>query len=241
MRFCAINQTLWGLVFFLATVGGAQAGNFSVSPVRATLSAKQSVASLTVHNNSDEPAVIQIELASWAQQAGKEVFTPSREVLATPPLFTLPPGGSQIIRVGLRRTPDQQRELTYRMFLQEVPPSPRAGFQGMQVALRLSIPIFVLPATEAKPSMTWKAIAAENGKVRLFATNTGTAHIQVANVTLSRSGGEEAAFQKVATYILPGESHEWTIPADIPAGQALRLFAKTDGEEIRTEMIVGTP
>ena len=33
--------------------------------------------------------------------------------------------GEQIVRVGLRRGPDPQRELAYRLYLQEVPPPPK--------------------------------------------------------------------------------------------------------------------
>ena len=71
--------------------------------------------------------------------------------MATPPIFTVPPKGTQVIRVGLRRAADAQQGLSYRMFLQEVPPPPRQGLQGLQVALRLSLPVFVMPARDARP------------------------------------------------------------------------------------------
>jgi fimbrial chaperone protein len=240
MRSRVISQALWGLVFFLGAVSGVEAGSFAVSPVRATLSTKQSVAALMVHNDGEEPAVVQIDIDSWAQQDGHDVLLPTKEVLATPPIFTVPAGGSQVIRVGMRRAPDQHRELTYRMFLQEVPPPPRAGFQGLQVALRISIPIFILPA-DAKPVLAWKAIPAEHGQMKLHVTNTGNAHIQIANFKLSRSDGGELAARQVAAYVLPGASRDWMVPANIRAGETLHLFAKTDGDDIQSDVILGAP
>ena len=96
-------QVLSGLAIFFASVSAVHAGAFSVNPVRVTLSAKQPVAALTVRNESNEPTLVQLEALAWSQSLGKDVTIPSADVLATPPIFTLAPNGSQIVRVGLRR------------------------------------------------------------------------------------------------------------------------------------------
>src|SRR4051812_46070459 len=124
------GQAMYGLAFLLGAVGVANAGSFAVNPVRATLSAKQTVSSLVVRNSGSESTVIQLEVVNWAQEDGKDVYTPTKELLATPPIFTVPPGGSQVVRVGLRRATDSQRELAYRLFLQEVPPA-KTDVQGL--------------------------------------------------------------------------------------------------------------
>src|SRR3546814_9833017 len=67
---------------------------------------------------------------AWSQSGGKDVFAAVDDILATPPIFTIPAGGSQVIRVGSRRAPDPQHERAYRLFLREVPPAPQPGFQG---------------------------------------------------------------------------------------------------------------
>ena len=241
MRNHVLSQAFFSLAFLLGGTIAAQAGSFAISPVRATLSSKLSVVSLIVRNNGDEPAVIQTELLNWAQQKGHDVFTPTREVLATPPIFTVPPGGSQLIRVGMRRTPDAHRELNYRMFLQELPSAPHPGFQGLQVALRLSIPVFIVPAMPVKPVLAWKALSSAPGQIKLQATNVGNAHIQIANLKLSRRSGEELTAGKIAEYVLPGESDEWTIKSSVETGEPLRLFAKTDGGDIESEIILEAP
>ncbi|MDA8656068.1 fimbria/pilus periplasmic chaperone [Luminiphilus sp.] len=85
---------------------------------------------LTVRNDGTEPASLQMEMLNWSQAQGQDVLTPTRELLANPPIFTVPAGGSQLVRVGLRRAPDGQRELTYRIVLQELPPPPKSRFYG---------------------------------------------------------------------------------------------------------------
>ncbi len=83
-----LGQAACGLFFLLAGAGVASAGSFTVSPVRATLSASQSVAALTVHNTGTEPAVLQLEVLSWAQQEGKDVYMSKIPRLSTGPLHS---------------------------------------------------------------------------------------------------------------------------------------------------------
>jgi fimbrial chaperone protein len=222
----------------------AQAGTFSVSPVRAILSANQQVGSLTVRNDGTESTVVQLELVSWSQQDGKDVYEPSRELIGTPPIFTVPPGGSQVVRVGLRRAPDPRRELTYRLYLQEVPPPPKADFQGLQVALRIGVPVFVLPALPAKPALQWRVTRTPQGQLKVHLTNSGNAHVQVANFRLAGAGGEAIPAKQVATYVLPGQSREWSIEgatAGFSPGTKLRLSAQTDAGDVDAEVSVEAP
>lgn len=238
MSFRNIFQALLGL--FLCAAGSAHAGTFSVSPVRATLSLAHGVNSLTVRNDGEDAAIIQVEIVAWGQHEGQDMFTPSKEILVTPPIFTVPAKGSQVIRIGLRRAPDPNHELDYRMFLREVPPPPIPGFQGLQVALRVSIPIFVLPKSEPKPVLVWQAITQEPGRIKLRVTNTGNAHSQIANYKLSRQGGEVVSSQQVAAYVLPGESREWLLESKLAQGARLELSARTDGDDVQAEMTLTT-
>lgn len=234
-----LSKVVCGLAFLIAGAGMASAGSFQINPVRATLSTSQPVSALTVRNTGSEPAVLQLEVMVWSQQQGKDVYTLSREVLVTPPIFTVPSGGSQVLRVGLRRPPDAQRELTYRLFLQEVPPPPKPGFQGLQVALRIGVPVFVAPAAAQPPILGWRIYRTREGQLEVSLTNSGGAHVQVANLRLVRADGGDMGRQQVATYVLSGQSRDWLVK-DIPApqlGSTLHLFAQTDNGEIDAGVI----
>lgn len=236
---------------FLAAVLGvtavattATAGSFSVSPVRATLSAQNTVESLTVRNNGAEPAVVQLEVLSWSQDENAEdVLSSTREILATPPIFTVPAGGTQVIRVGLRRSVEPGRELSFRLFLQEVPPAPKPGFQGLQVALRLSIPVFVSPSVAAAPVMRWQTVSLPTGQLRVHLKNDGNAHVQIATFKLTAGTTIVLADQQVSAYVLPGRSRHWVVkPArPIAPGTAVRLSAATDSGDVASDIVVENP
>ena len=231
------------LFLCLLACTSAQAGTLVVSPVRATLSASHQVSALTVRNDGAEPTVVQLEVLSWSQQDARDVYDPTREILATPPIFTVPPGGSQIVRVGLRRAPDPRRELSYRLYLQEVPPPPKADFQGLQVALRIGVPVFVLPPAPARPVLRWQLSRTPQGQLKVTLSNDGNAHIQVANFRLVPAGRQPLPTLQVAAYVLPGQSRDWLVDAAPapPPGSALRLFAQTDAGDIQAELVVDQP
>ena len=126
----AMIKAAFGIILFVMGASVASAASLGVSPVRVTLSESQSMGSLTVRNDGTEPASLQMEMLNWSQAEGQDVLMPTRELLANPPIFTVPAGGSQLVRVGLRRAPDGQRELTYRIVLQELPPPPNPDFMG---------------------------------------------------------------------------------------------------------------
>jgi fimbrial chaperone protein len=218
----------------------ALAGSFVVNPVRVTLSGTQGVAALTVRNQGNEATVVQLEVHEWTQVDGANVLKPTEGILATPPLFTLPAGGSQIIRVGLRRPADGQRELTYRLVLREVPPDGPA-VDGLRVVLQLSLPVFVLPPVRATPRLEWKLARTGGDGLRLSATNSGNAHIQIASFSIQMPDGRTSiANQSAAEYLLPGNSRSWNLrsSSQVPVGAPLRLVAKTDAGEMRASLIL---
>jgi fimbrial chaperone protein len=238
-----LGQAALSLALFSGFASSASAGSFAVNPVRLTLSAGQSVAALTVHNEAQEATVVQLETSSWSQHGGNDVLAPTAEILATPPIFTIPPGGSQIVRVGLRRAPDPQHELTYRLFLREVPP-PEPLAQGLRVALAVSLPVFVTPARPVAPKLLWQVATLPDGQIRLKATNTGTAHVQIGKFELSlAANGQMLTAQTVSAYVLPDDTRTWILKGAMDAahGALVGISAQTDVGVSHTQITVGDP
>ena len=239
-----IINAVFGLFVFLAAANVVNATDLGVSPVRVTLSDKQKMGTLTVRNNGTEPVPMQLEVLNWSREEGNDVFTPTRELIVNPPIFTIPAGGSQLIRVGLRRAPDAQRELTYRIFLQELPPPPNPDFNGTKMLMRVSLPVFVLPKVAAKPVLRWHAVRTSDGALKISLTNSGNAHIQIANFSLSLPGSAQPWItQQTSDYVLIGKSLDWILPANadysIPkSGATIQLFAQTDAGDIEAEVLI---
>lgn len=209
----------------------AFAGSFSVSPLRVELSAGAATGALTIRNRADEPVVVQAEAMLWVQVDGQDQLTPTRDLLVSPAVFTLAGEGSQLVRVALRRAPDAGRQLSYRLLLTEVPTQPAEGSSGLSVALRLSLPVFVAPASgSAEPNVEW-SLARAGDEWTLTARNAGNAHARVLSFTAAPEDGRgDALDQRVATYILPGHARSW------PLGAAEGVAkAATEGRRLRVK------
>lgn len=217
----------------------AWAGSFQVNPIRVDLTPRAQTAALSVKNTGEESVVVQVSLEAWSQDSEKDVYTATKELLATPPVMTIPPNEERIVRVGLRRAPDRARELSYRLFLQEVPPPPKPGFQGLVVALRIGLPVFVAPAQgQAAPRIVWKGTRMPDGKLKISATNEGTAHLQVADISVATADtGNTVANHSGLTYVLPDQRREWTMPLTAPLGASrIRVKAVTDAGNLDADI-----
>jgi P pilus assembly protein, chaperone PapD len=222
----------------IAFGGAAHAGSLDVNPVRIDLSAKQRVAALTVRNTGDQPTVIQLQPQAWAQHGNTDVLTPAEALIATPPIFTLAPGAAQIVRIGQRRPPDAGVEQAYRLIIQEVPPPPNPAFKGLRMALRISVPVFVAPATPPRGELAWDA-SLVNGKLALTATNTGNAHAHLAELRVSRPDATGAIpVAAGATYLLPRASHTWVLDAGAPIGTRMHVAGHDDSNAIQADLVV---
>jgi fimbrial chaperone protein len=201
--------------------------------MRVSLSSAKPVAALVVHNDGAEASVVQLDLVGWTQAGNADVYAETGEVLATPPILTLPPGGSRVVRIGMRRAPDHDRELTYRLYIQEVPPPLAADYEGMRMTLRVGVPVFVASVAKPKPQLQWRSVATADGGVKLTLTNGGNEHVKITDLELSAAdGGRSSGVQHVLTYVLPGQSRDWIVKMDgsVAAGSKIRVKAHADSQ-----------
>jgi fimbrial chaperone protein len=223
----------------------ALSGSFEVNPIRVELNAATRSVALTVRNSGSSTVVVQASVSAWSQQDGKDVLAPTNEVLISPPVMTIEPDREQIVRIGLRRAPDTQRELTYRIFLTEVPPPPQPGFQGLVVALRIGLPLFVQPRSgPAKAALTWHS-EVRDGNVYLKVDNQGTGHIQISTIEMfSAQAGDAVADYSGLAYVLPGQSREFQMKLRdirVKKGDNLRMKVSTDAGAIDTQIDLAGP
>lgn len=233
------SQAACGLVLFVVAASSAIAGSFQVSPVSATLTRGQPVGVLTVRNTGAEAAVIQLEAKAWSQPDGKDQYVPASDLLATPPIFTIAPGATQVIRVGSRRPPDTT-ERAYRLFLREVPPPPKPGFSGLRMNLQISLPVFVQQDVEAAPQLEWHADQTAAGQTRIHLTNHGQTHARLSRFKLSAaSDGKPLPMEDHVVYVLPGATHDWLLNIPIPPGAHLHLAAtQSNGRSMQADLVV---
>ncbi len=230
------------LLLAVAAASPAFAGSLSVSPIRVDLSNAQKSVALTVRNDGDQPSVVQAQLVAWSQDNNEDKLDPTNDLIASPPVFTIPAGGSQIVRVALRRAADGGVERSYRAIITEVPGKAQAGFSGAQFALKISLPVFVEAASaKTEPKLAWTAKKLPSGELALTTTNTGTAHIQIITVELQNEQSAVDATHGAMWYVLPGRSR--TVNLKPLAGRTfngdrLRVKAESDAGPIATDVTV---
>lgn len=213
-----------------ACVLPVQAGGLGVNPIRVDLSATAPTAAITLNNGGDTAMVLQLQIAKWTVVAGEDHYEPSDDLLVTPPVFSIAPGTTQIVRVGLGNSPDAQREGAYRLFVEEVPPPAKPGYQGLRVALRVGVPVFVAPAQAAQATLQWSARRSGADRVVVQVGNLGQAHGRVLGLSLRELGHDRVLVTDTAArYILPGQTRAWTLRLDSAwAGDKVHLTATTD-------------
>jgi fimbrial chaperone protein len=222
----------------LLVPGAAVGGSFMANPIRLVVPAGANATSLTLENTGGEPVLVQAEVLAWSQADGKDVLTPSDDLVVSPPIFKVAAGASQIVRVGLAQRSAADRELSYRLFLQEVPPPAAPGAQGISVALRLGLPVFVTPRVRSAPALSWRA-QPEDGGLRLTVINDGNAHAQLIDCRVTREDGALVATQTLAAYVLAGTTRSWLVKTSQPwRGQKLRISAQTATGNVSADIAV---
>ena len=226
------------IVVFLAA-NPAKGQSLRVAPVIVQLPAGQKTATLTVSNDGGSATTFQIRAYEWGQQDNKDPLTPTSEVLASPPVATIAPGDSQIVRLVLRQLP-QGREATYRILLDQIPPAAEPGIVHM--LLRLSIPIFAQPATRTLPHVQFHLEHAA-GQLLLVGVNDGRRHDSFRDISLST--GDGLTLKPVAgtlPYILAGSTRRWVIATQQGAppltNVTLRMTAQADAGKFEQQIPV---
>ena len=225
------------ILLFADPAASAQA--LSVLPVNIFFSPGQKASSLTVTNVGTTETSIQIRAYAWSQRDGDDQLTDSDAVVLSPPLATIAPGASQVIRLILRQLP-QGREATYRILVDQIPPPAEPGIVHM--VLRMSIPIFAQPPTRAVPHVQFH-LEIDSGMLVLVGINDGLSHEAIHDIVLSTSDGRKLKEESSASpYILAGATRRWPIAAQgaLPhPGETLQLTAHTDAGVIQQQVGFG--
>jgi fimbrial chaperone protein len=209
----------------LAAAEEAAASALSVAPIRLELSSATRTAVLTVRNQEDSPVVVQARPAAWSQAEGQDQLGETHDLLVTPPIFTVPPRGTQVLRIALLREPDPARELDYRLVLSEVPQTAAPETTGLRVALRITLPVFVAARTAAAADVAWSHRWLADGTLEIAARNRGSAHIQILDLDVQSAGHAVPGLHTdTPHYLLPGTLARWELRSDASLARAAQLI-----------------
>jgi len=216
------------LFSLLCGVGGAHA--FQVRPVRVDLGGRQPASQLVVTNPTAQTMLIQADAFDWSQNLDKDSLNPSANLIVNPPIFELAPGAQQVVRVGLRRAIEAGVEVPYRIWLTQVATPGDVTDTGVQMLLRVSLPVFVTGAGTGAPQAVWQRDAT-SGTVEMG--NSGARHLHVRELRLVAEGARPESLGPC--YALPGGLCRWAVPAAL-RDTAFRIEADSDAGLLRSSV-----
>ena len=218
-----------GATLLLAAIPGvpASAGTLQVNPVLLEISANRRTATVTLRNQEATAVTIRAYPLEWRQADGNESYAETSAVIVSPPIFTIAPGATQLIRVGLR-SPSGARQ-AYRLIIEEVPDASPSN--GIRVALRLNIPLYaMMPAGQAS-ALSWSAWQEADGGWTIEAVNGGPGYVRLSRELAQGATGIRAGDQVNFGTVLPGATRRWHIgpQLDVRDQSRFRQIARTQG------------
>jgi fimbrial chaperone protein len=238
------TRTIFLLLLGLGTLclpGPGEAAQLKVSPIRVELGVDRPVEVVTLANPGKEPMLVQVRLRQWSHPTGQDVYADSRDVLVNPMVFELQPGEQQVVRVGLTKPMAAEKELSYRLFVQQLPNQGVGEARAVTTLLSLALPLFIAPRELLPPDLAWRVEPKSATEVAVQIENKGNLHAEISSIALNRQNGEQVASIDRRIYVLPGQRREVVVPGDnLNVAERLTLTAASKHGRIETALRVGT-
>ena len=166
----------------------------------------------------------------------KDIYKQTKDLIVAPPILKIPAGKTQLVRIGWRRPGSINKELTYRLFIQDLTPY-KALQNTIQFKIQASMPVFIQPSTPLYQA-AWQIKRLGTHQIKLILNNTGNMHIQVSTITLTNANNQIVATVNAAAYVLPQESINTTLQTKIPISNSVTVTADTDNGKLTANVVV---
>lgn len=204
----------------------AFASSLEISPVSVNLVAGQNVKVIEIRNRGGSAVAIQIRAFAWSQAGDTDSLTPTKDLILSPPIFTIPAGASQTIRLLLRGK-GGVGERSYRLLVDEVPSS-NVQRNQVGIAFRVSMPVIAAAVAPPSRNLAWRARRGPGNQILLSAANTGNAYDKVHAIAVTLPDGSQPKIASIGDnpYLLPGAQRQWVVQGATPPAN-LRLNVTT--------------
>lgn len=203
-----------------AGLAPAAAGTLQVNPILVEIGTGHRTGSVTVTNQEDAPVTIRAYPLDWRQDGGEDLYQETNSVIVSPPVFTIAPHGSQIVRVGMRQP--SAAGVPYRLIIEEVPEAAPPG-AGIRVALRLNLPLYANLQAGALPDLSWSVYRRGDGQWAIEARNGGTGWVRVDAAAAQAATGLRLEDGFSFGTVLPGATRRWLVGPEPRIGDRARF------------------
>jgi fimbrial chaperone protein len=210
---CSRAVALFAAALLFTKSDPALGASFSIDPLKVNLTEGRTSTVMRVQNNGTETLTLQLQPRRWEQDGTNDRLVSTRELVATPQIFRIKPGSTQLVRIALMRQPDPDDEIAYRLVFDEIVTPLASDFIGVQVAMRVTIPLFVSPQRPAKPGLQVSVKDSGNGKLAIIVDNRGNAHAHLKKFIVTKQDDKAIAPMEIESpaYLLSGVVREFQV------------------------------
>jgi fimbrial chaperone protein len=140
-----VRGAFLAIVFACLATTVSDAASIRVAPIQLDVPKGSPSTTLKVWNTGTTSVAVQVRVYLWTRKGNDDILTPTKNVVASPPIGTLKPGGENVIRiVRVATTPVTAREY-YRVLVDQLP-DPKAAKAGIiSILVRHAIPLYFEP------------------------------------------------------------------------------------------------
>ncbi|WP_027999089.1 fimbrial biogenesis chaperone [Sinorhizobium arboris] len=200
-----------GLAIFSQWIAGAEAASLRVAPVILDLKAPTAASTMRIWNEARTPINVQIRVFRWRQVNGENTYEATNEVVASPPITALRPGGENLVRIVRTSKRPVEAEESYRLVVDELPDPSRRTASAVVMVVRHSIPVFFGNPEAANAAPSWAVQKARGGYV-VTVRNRGSQRIRISDLALSSGSTVLARGGGLVGYVLGNSTAKWFVP-----------------------------
>ena len=210
-----MRSTALAIAWFIALVGfcgTSSATSLRVAPVLIDLREPAAASAIRVWNDASRPINVQIRVFRWVQRNGQDSYEATNDVVASPPMVKLKPGGENLVRVVRTSKRPVQKEESYRLIVDELPNPSRRSSGTVVLVVRHSIPVFFSASETHGAGPNW-SVQRKPGGFLVTLRNGGDMRFKVSNLTLRSGGSILARREGLVGYALGNSTARWFVPA----------------------------
>ncbi|MTH44700.1 fimbrial biogenesis chaperone [Intestinirhabdus alba] len=213
------------VIFFIGYLTfPAFAASLQMYPVTVNFCHGETARPVYIKNTGTEPIGTQMRLYLWQQKDRKDILTPARELIISPPVASIPPGRQQLVRI-IAPAGATGAGQSFRLIVDELPGEQRkVTTSQVNFLLRYSVPVFfTCRAARVDISAIRASLETRGPTTRLIVRNNGAQPIKLSNVSLLTAGKNVVINRGLMGYALPGSEMAWPLPSGIRTGTSLSV------------------
>jgi P pilus assembly chaperone PapD len=176
------------------------AKGISISPVKIEFGRKTNTAQLSIGNGDDKDRTFHAYIKKWEQdENSQEIYSDTRDIIPSPPIFLVKKGSKQIIRLMLLKPGEGNNEEAYRIYIEEIK-NPTKIVEGapkvatLSMVFKIGIPIFITPINSIKEKYQWVLNKKGEEELQVAFNNLANTHARFDKLEIINHSNKKTLF-----------------------------------------------